>query len=170
MRPAPRALPTQTLGEALPIAGFALVVALAGRFEIPFVPVPLTLQTLAAMGAGLALSPRRGALAVAVTVLAGAAGAPAFSGGGAGIAHLVGPTGGYLWGLPALAAGYGLAARRLWIAPLASFAHLAFGALWLALFVGPARAVAVGLAPFLLGEAVKGVVALATYRTLARER
>lgn len=140
---------------------WAGLVALAGQFEVPFRPVPFTLQTLAAMGAGIALGPKRGALAVGLTVLAGACGLPAFSGGGAGMAHLVGPTGAYLWALPLLAAGFGLVSRkRLWIAPLVSLGHLLLGAAWLAAFVGAQKALTLGVAPFLLAEAVKGAVAL----------
>ena len=148
----------------LGIVAWAALVAVAGRFEVPFVPVPFTLQTLAAMGAGLALGSRRGATAVGLTVLMGACGLPAFSGGGTGFAHLVGPTGGYLWALPLLAAGYALAAKRLWLAPVVSLGHLLVGAAWLAAFVGAEKALIVGVAPFLLAEAVKGLVALGAAR------
>ena len=126
--------------------------------------MPFTLQTLAAMGSGLALGPRRGATAVALTLLAGAAGLPAFSGGGAGLAHLAGPTGGYLWALPALAAVYGLAKDRLLLAQLASLGHLLFGTTWLAAFVGPGKALAMGFAPFLIPELAKAAVALGAAR------
>lgn len=167
MKAFPRAFPLDRPQiAALSVLGWALLVAISGRFEVPFVPVPLTLQTLAAMGAGVALGSRRGAAAVGLTLLLGAGGLPAFSGGGAGIAHLVGPTGGYLWALPLLAAGYGFAAKRLWLAPLVSLGHLLLGAAWLAAFVGAERALVVGVVPFLLGEAVKGLIALAAARAL----
>lgn len=161
-----RALPLEAQAAALAVAAWAVAVALAGRFEIPFVPVPLTLQTLAAMGAGLALGPRRGALAVGLTLLAGAMGLPAFSHGQGGIGHLFNATGGYLWALPLLAAGYGLAARRILIAPVASLGHLLLGTLWLARFDSVGHAFAVGFTPFLLGEAIKAAVALGANRVL----
>ncbi len=162
MRPAPRALPSAGLASLLPVLAFAGLVALGGRVEIPFVPVPFTLQTLAAMGAGLALGPKRGAAAVGAVLLAGGLGAPVFSGGDAGAAHLVGPTAAYLWALPLLAAGYGFARGRVLASLGVSLAHLLVGAAWLALFVGPAKALAAGVAPFLLAEGVKAAAALGT--------
>ena len=169
MNPVRRELPLERTRAAGFVLAWAIAVALAGRIEIPFVPVPFTLQTLAAMGAGLTLGPRQGAAAVALTLLAGAAGLPAFPGGGAGLAHLTGPTGGYLWALPALAALYGLTKDRLWIALLASLGHLFLGATWLAAYVGPTKALAVGVAPFLIPELAKGALALGAAR-IARQR
>ena len=166
MRPASRPIPSDGLLALLPVLAFAGLVALGGRLEVPFVPVPFTLQTLAAMGAGLALGPRRGALAVGLALLAGALGAPVFSGGGAGPTHLVGPTAGYLLALPLLAAGYGTVKGRVLPSLALSLAHLLAGAAWLAFFVGPQKALAVGVAPFLLAEALKAAAALGAAKLL----
>ena len=76
----------------------ALIAALALTPPIPIgsLGVPITLQTLGVALAGLCLGAWRGAAAVGLYLLVGLAGLPVFSGGRAGLAVLVGPTGGYL--------------------------------------------------------------------------
>lgn len=76
----------------------ALIAALALTPPIPIgtLGVPITLQTLGVALAGLCLGAWRGAAAVGLYLIVGLAGLPVFSGGRAGFAVLVGPTGGYL--------------------------------------------------------------------------
>ena len=86
---------------AVALATFAAVlVALSARAEIHlwFTPVPVTLQVLVVLLIGLSLTPRQSFLALAEYIAAGIVGLPVFSGGGSGIAWLLGPTGGYIWG------------------------------------------------------------------------
>lgn len=84
------------------LAYVAVFAALIAAFSlVPAIPVgalgvPITLQTLAVTLAALCLGPWRGAAAVTLYVLVGAAGLPVFAGGKAGVAVLLGPTGGYL--------------------------------------------------------------------------
>jgi biotin transport system substrate-specific component len=96
----------------LNIARSALFAALMGAFAYvafpyPLSPAPVTLQVLGVFLAGLFLGPLWGAAAMVLYLLAGAVGAPVFSGGGAGLGVLLGPTGGYLFSYPlaALATG-----------------------------------------------------------------
>jgi len=77
-------------------------------------PVSTTLQSLFVVLGGVLLGPRAGAAAAALYLLAGAAGLPVFAGGRGGVRHLIGPTGGYLFGF-VLAAWL---AGRLGSAPL----------------------------------------------------
>src|SRR5262245_27892298 len=79
-----------------------LVVAIAARIEVPlpWTPVPITGQTLGVLLVGAALGFRRGVASLGLYLAEGAAGLPVFSGGAAGAAHLMGPTGGYLWSFP----------------------------------------------------------------------
>lgn len=149
----------------------SLIVALSALLEIrlPFTPVPITAQTLAVLLVGALLGGRRGALSLAVYLAEGAAGLPVFAGGGAGPAYILGPTGGYLAGFVAAAFLTGWLAehgwdRRAWSAFLAMlFGNLAIyllGTAWLATLVGPAQAVALGVAPFVAGDLLK--IALGT--------
>jgi biotin transport system substrate-specific component len=78
----------------------ALLIALGAHIAIPVDPygVPITLQTLAVVLTALCLGPRFGSLGILVYVLAGAIGAPVFSGGQAGPQVILGITGGYILG------------------------------------------------------------------------
>ncbi len=81
----------------------AALTAAGAYLAIPIGPVPIVLQNLFILLAGLLLGSRWGLASVGVYLLAGALGLPVFAGGLGGIGRLVGPTGGYLVGfLPAV--------------------------------------------------------------------
>jgi len=92
------------------IALFASLTAVGAFFSIPFVPVPISLQSLISLLAGVLLGARKGALSQVIYVLLGCAGLPVFAGGAAGIGYLFGPTGGYLLGFIFAAYGAGVLA------------------------------------------------------------
>ncbi|MBW2084533.1 MAG: biotin transporter BioY, partial [Deltaproteobacteria bacterium] len=77
---------------------FAALTAVGALISIPIGPVPIVLQNLFVLLAGLLLGSRWGLACVAVYLLAGACGLPVFAGGTGGIGRFVGPTGGYLLG------------------------------------------------------------------------
>lgn len=159
-------LPSGALADALTVVVASLFVAVTAQMEIrlPFTPVPISGGTLGVLYAGALLGSRRGAAAVALYLLEGAAGLPVFSGGAAGFAHLLGPTGGYLLGFPLGAFAAGLLAERGWDrTPARAFATMllgslpifALGLIGLSRFV-PARALlGAGLWPFLPGDLIK---------------
>ena len=172
LAPAPRTLAeTLALPSWLLVPAASLVIAACAQVAIPlpFTPVPLTGQTFAVLLTGMALGSRRGALAVALYVLEGALGLPFFAGGAAGLAKLIGPTGGYLCAFPLAAFLAGLLAERGWdrkplttvLGMLASSLTIfLFGALWLAPFVGGITpAVVQGVLPFLPGDVLKSLLA-----------
>ena len=113
-------------------------------------------------------------------LLEGAAGLPVFSGGAAHVAHLLGPTGGYLWSYPFVAGLLGGlvergASRRAWKLALAlAFSDvliLISGTLWLRhVFAIPYREAAIqGFWPFLIGDALKvALVGISLPRILER--
>ncbi len=158
------------------IAGFAAAVAAASQIAIPIpgTPVPITLQPMLVVLAGLWLGPVAGATSMVLYLGAGAAGLPVFTPFGApGIARLVGPTGGYLIAYPAAAYVAGALARRTatlggrWLAALAGVVMIFFGGiahLWL-LNGSLARAVQLGVTPFALLDVVKAFVAAAITRS-----
>ncbi|NLH81990.1 MAG: biotin transporter BioY [Phyllobacteriaceae bacterium] len=80
--------------------GAGLVVALGAAPPIPLgiLPVPVTLQSFGVMLAGLLLGPRRAGAAMLVVVALVAMGLPVLAGGRGGLAVLIGPTAGYLYG------------------------------------------------------------------------
>jgi len=142
----------------------------AGAFisiPLPLGPVPLALSNLFAVLGGLLLGPLWGALSAAAYVGLGALGFPVFSGGRGGLAHLAGPTGGYLAGyvLGAVLAGL-LARRRGWTgsilgSALGFAAILGLGACGLKWLNGISwsSALAAGVLPFLPLDAIKAILA-----------
>lgn len=154
------------LYDAALVAGFSLVIALCAQIAIPlpFTPVPVTLQTLAVLMAGCLLGSGRGALAVLAYLGEGFAGLPVFSAGRAGIAHLLGPTGGYLLGFLAAAFVVGVCAERgasrSWLGTwamliLGNIVLYIPGVVWLGAYTGMGRALSLGLAPFVAGDLLK---------------
>lgn len=87
-------------------AAFTGLIAIGSWISIPFVPVPLTLQTLFVILSGAVMG-RYAAYPTGLYILMGALNIPVFHSGTAGLAVLLGPTGGYVLGfLPgALATG-----------------------------------------------------------------
>jgi biotin transport system substrate-specific component len=161
------------LHNVLLVAGASIVTALGAQIAIPvpWSPVPLTGQTFAVLLTGAALGTRRAFLAQALYLAEGALGLPVFAGGGAGLAILAGPTGGYLVAFPFAAALTGALAERGWdrrfttmlaAMLLGSAVIFALGLFQLARFVPQGQLFTAGLLPFLPGDLVKsGLAALA---------
>jgi biotin transporter BioY len=96
------------------VVAFSLLVALSAQVVIPIGPVPITAQTFAVLLTGALLGSRLGAMAMIVYLVEGVGGLPFFSQGHSGIAHLLGPTGGYLVAFPAGAFITGAFAENGW--------------------------------------------------------
>src|SRR6202521_556551 len=96
------------------VIGFSLLTAAAAQVVIPIGPIPITGQTFAVLLTGALLGSRLGALAIIAYLIEGASGLPFFAGGHFGLAHLVGPTGGYLISFPAAAYITGAFAEHGW--------------------------------------------------------
>lgn len=183
----------RTLADAIPgglarsialVIGGALFVGLTAQVVIPlpFTPVPLSLQTFSVLLVGAALGSTRGLVSMALYLLAGIAGVPWFAGQASGW-HLA--TIGYIVGFAAAAwlVGY-LAERRGDRTPpraagLMVFGNLviyAFGVTGLVLMTpfDLPTAIAKGVVPFLLGDAIKIAAAAAllpiTWKLVDRRR
>lgn len=156
----------------LAAAGSALL-ALSAKVQIPFYPVPLTMQTFVVLAIGMAFGWRLGALTVLLYLAEGAAGLPVFAGTpakGIGLAYMLGPTGGYLFGFVIAAAACGYLAERGWDRRASTtFAAMCIGNLliyacglvWLGAAVGWDKPLlAWGLLPFLPGDALKIALAV----------
>jgi biotin transport system substrate-specific component len=156
-------------GFALALGG-SLLLAISAKVQVPFYPVPLTLQTLVVLLIGATLGARLAAASVALYLFEGLIGMPVFAGAVAGPLYMAGPTGGFLVGFLAAAALIGFAAERrwdrTWIRLLVSLSvgHavvFAFGFVWLAQFIGAEKAFAAGVAPFAVATVVKTLLAAA---------
>lgn len=153
------------------VLGTSWVIALSAQitFQIPLSPVPVTGQTLVVLLCGLILGKKLAAAAVSTYLLQGVAGLPFFAGGKSGIATLLGPTGGYLFGFLIAAYIVGMLSElRYRRSPLQAASTLLlgniiiylFGLAWLARFTGETQALQLGLFPFLVGDAVKLILAI----------
>lgn len=156
-------------GLGLAILGSWLI-AVSAQVSVPMYPVPMTMQTAAVLLLPAIFGWRIGVAASALYLLQGAAGLPVFANGGAGLARLVGPTGGYLLAFPlaAFATGWWVERKLLGSVVGVVFAMLlghavvfAGGVSWLSLAIGFDKAIAVGLTPFLLGSLVKSALSAA---------
>ena len=105
----------ERIGQGFALAlGGSLLLAISAKVQVPFYPVPLTLQTLVVLLLGATLGARLAAASVALYLIEGLAGLPVFAGAVAGPVYMAGPTGGFLVGFLAAAALIGFAADRRW--------------------------------------------------------
>ena len=168
-----------TVGSILKPALFAVLMwtaSAAGAVPIPGTPVPITLQTFVVMLAALMLPWKQAGAAMLMYLAAGAVGLPVFAGGTSTLA-LVGPSAGFLFGfLPGVVAiallrgksdtsSFAAAARtagRYLLAALVGGVVVvyAFGfVIQSALTGAPLAAVALASMGFVVGDAIKAVVA-----------
>ena len=157
-----------TRAVLLAVLGSAIV-ALSAQVNVPMVPVPMTLQTLAVLAIGGAYGARLGAATLALYALEGALGLPVFAEMKAGLAVIEGPTGGYIIGFVLAAGLVGWLAERGWDRDiLKMFAAMMAGAVvlyipglaWLHQFTdGMAQTYEWGLGPFIIGDLVKAALA-----------
>jgi biotin transport system substrate-specific component len=164
--------------DVVAIVGFALFTALAAQITIPlgFTPVPITGQTFAVLLAGGVLGANRGALSMGLYVALGAIGLPFYAEATGGWTAATGATAGYLVGFVVAGFVVGKMAehgqdRKLSTSLPAFLAGsliiYGFGAGWLAYDLGlpltagagEPSAVSFGVAPFLVGDVLKALLA-----------
>jgi biotin transport system substrate-specific component len=154
---------------ALMLTG-SLLLALSAKVQLPFWPVPMTLQSFAVIALALAFGWRLGVLTVLLYLAEGAAGMQVFA-TGSGPAYVAGPTGGYLLGFVVAALACGWLAERGWArdawrgAAAMAIGHafiFLFGWAWLALLVGPFKAYVLGVEPFYAATVAKTLLGLVT--------
>ena len=159
---------TRTRAIGILVAVGALALASQFALPLPGTPVPLTLQPLIIVLAGLVLGPMDAAAAMVIYLGLGAAGLSVFQPIGApGIARLLGPTGGYLlaWPVAAAVTGWLGANRESFVTrSLAAMAGIlvmyAGGIAQLTLLQGSVvTAAVIGALPFVAADAVKALVA-----------
>jgi biotin transport system substrate-specific component len=175
------------LGKTLFVIGATAFVAACAHVSLPlpFTPVPLTLQNFAVILVGMALGPVAGFSAMVLYLAEGALGLPVFtpSGGPVGIAHLLGPNGGFLFSYPLAAATAGWMIRTLEpkfsrfrsalaAATAATLPILLLGAGWFAYYAhhSASSTWSLAVAPFIPGEIVKIAAAAGIFSSLQRWR
>lgn len=158
--------------QAVLVVVGVVVLTMAANIRVPMWPVPITMQTFAVLTIGATYGARLGGVTLLAYLALGALGVAVFTGETAGLAYMMGPTGGYLVGFAVAAVAMGWLAERGWDKSVASMAGAllignaivyAFGLPWMAyLFLAEKGAVWVvqwGMTNFLLGDALKLVLA-----------
>ena len=173
--------PTRWAANAALVVAGSLVLWASAKIQVPFYPVPMTLQTLAIMVIAATFGMRLGVATVLLYMAEGAFGLPVFAGTpekGIGLAYMVGPTGGYLLGYVFAVALVGWLAERgfdrdifrlFGVMFVGDAILFALGILWLGTLLGWDKPIlAWGLYPFVLGDLTK--IALAASIVVAGRR
>ncbi|WP_456367836.1 biotin transporter BioY [Thermococcus sp.] len=156
---------------------FIAIIAVSAQISLNIGEVPVTLQVFAVLLTGLLLGAKLGFLTAGLYDVAGAVGLPVFAGFTGGFAHLYGPTGGYLMAFPIASFIAGLFAERfkspyLWIAGslVALGVIYLLGWLRLGLYLGGnfAKALYIGVLPFVPLDIAKALIAVGTARAAKR--
>jgi biotin transport system substrate-specific component len=155
-------------GAILMALGTALL-TLSAKVNLPLPYVPMTLQTLVVLMIGAAYGWRLGSATVIAYLAEGAIGLPVFAGPVGGLAPLVGPTAGYLYGFVLAAFATGWLSQRgwdrsvVWLFVAMGIGHvliLGAGFTWLAfgMKLGADKAWLVGIVPFIAASLVKNAL------------
>lgn len=160
-------LPGALVRDVTLVGAFALAIGMSARLAVPLpgTPVPVTAQTLVVLLGAAALGARRAGFGATLYLVLGLAGTPWFTATG-------GATLGYIVGFVAAAALVGrlagsVASRSILgttaLMVLGNVVIYAFGASFLALHlgIGATQAIALGVLPFLVGDAAKIALAAA---------
>ncbi len=164
--------------SAVLVAGLVGLTAVSAQIAVPlpFTPVPLTLQTFAVLAGAAALGAERAVIAQVSYIVLALAGLPILAGGASGATKVMGATGGYLIGFVLASYLVGKIAERgatvkvrstVLAYAIGTTVIYTLGAIWLAQFTGKGLvwAIANGVVPFLIGDAIKAIAAGAVLPT-----
>lgn len=165
--------------NTLLIGSASVLIALSAQIylPLPFSPVPITAQTLAVLLTAAFLGKRRALAAVSAYILQGSLGLPVFAGGKSGLAVLMGPTGGYIWGFAAAAFVVGYLIEIGWDRKiLKAFSAMLLGSgliylcglAWLAEYIPLELLLETGFYPFLAGDLTKIFIAVLILSTTGK--
>ncbi len=153
-----------------------ILLAISAKIQLPFWPVPMTMQTFVIFLIGMTYSVRLSFITVSMYLFEGALGLPVFASGG-GIAYLVGPTSGYLYGMLISSVvisylanlGFSKTYFKTSISLLiGSFIIFLFGILYLGSIIGYEKAIIAGLLPFIPSELFKIALAVSLIPTIQK--
>jgi biotin transport system substrate-specific component len=142
-----------------------ILLAISSKIQVPFWPVPMTMQTFVILFLGITLGSKIGLFTVSIYLLEGIYGIPVFAGTpekGIGLIYFTGPTMGYLLGFlfTVYFAGlfkYEKGLINTFIKLVFSVSFIYFlGIMWLGILIGWEKPLfKLGVQPFLLAELFK---------------
>ena len=154
----------------------SLLLALSSKVQVPFWPVPMTMQTFIVFIIGMTYGWKLAFSTLVVYLLEGALGLPVFAKGG-GLLYLTGPTAGYLYGMTIAAGVIGLFAelgynnsyfKSLLSLSIGTFIIFLCGVGYLGSVIGYDKALAGGLYPFIPSEFFKIGLAVVLIPSITR--
>ena len=156
---------TRKLNLILIVFVGTLLLTLSAKIKVPFIPVPMTMQTFVVLFLGISFGYKIAIATVSLYLIEGILGLPVFSNSperGIGLAYFTGPTMGYLIGFLTacflasyikISDNYLIVITKL-ILSVSSIYIL--GILWLGTLIGWDKPIfELGVAPFLLAEVFK---------------
>ena len=164
----------QNIINVLLILFGTLLLTISAKVQVPFWPVPMTMQTFVVFLIGSTYGVRLSFLTLVAYLFEGAIGLPVFAAGG-GVLYLTGPTAGYLYGMTIAAVvisyfanqGYSTSYFKSFISIIIGSAIIfALGVLYLGSIIGYNKAIQAGLLPFIPSELFKIALAVLLIPTL----
>ena len=154
----------------------SLLLAISSKVQVPFWPVPMTMQTFVVFLIGMTYGWKLSFFTLLAYIAEGALGLPVFA-TGSGLAYLMGPTSGYIYGMLLAATVIGLFAEKgfsnsylmsLISLLIGSIIIFSLGVGYLGLIIGYDKAINLGLSPFILSELFKIALAVALIPSLSK--
>lgn len=154
----------------------SFLLAVSAKVQVPFWPVPMTMQTFVVFLIGMSYGMRLSIFTLLVYIIQGALGFPVFA-TGTGLAYLMGPTAGYIYGMffavtligflaeKGFSSSYFLSLISLLIGSIIIFS---IGVGYLGLIVGYDKAISFGLLPFIPSELFKIALAVVLMPTISK--
>ena len=153
-----------------------LLLTVSAKVQVPFWPVPMTMQTFVVFLIGMTYGWRLALFTLLAYLFEGAIGLPVFAKGG-GLAYLIGPTAGYLYGMFFASIVIGMLSQKgfsnsyalcLIALIIGSIIIFALGVGYLGSIIGYDKAITAGLMPFIPSELFKIALAVAIIPSLSK--
>ena len=154
----------------------SLLLAISSKLQVPFWPVPMTMQTFVVFLIGMTYGMRLSFITLLAYILEGALGFPVFA-TGSGLAYLIGPTAGFIYGMLIAATLIGFLSERgfsksyfkcLFTLLIGTALIFLLGVCYLGSIVGYEKAITLGLKPFIYSEIFKIALAVALIPTISK--
>jgi biotin transport system substrate-specific component len=154
----------------------SFLLAISSKVQVPFWPVPMTMQTFIVFLIGMSYGWKLSFLTLLAYIIEGALGLPVFA-TGSGLAYLMGPTAGYIYGMLLASIVIGFLSEKgclnnyfmcLLSLLIGSFIIFILGVGYLGLIIGYDKAINFGLLPFIPSELFKIALAVALIPSLSK--
>jgi biotin transport system substrate-specific component len=154
----------------------SFLLAVSSKIQVPFWPVPMTMQTFVVFLIGMSYGWKLSFLTLVAYIIEGALGLPVFA-TGSGLAYLMGPTAGYIYGMLLAVIVIGFLSEKgfsntyfmsLISLLIGSVIIFTLGVIYLGSIIGYDKAISFGLLPFIPSELFKIALAVALIPSISK--